>query len=187
MLFLHVCCAGCLLNYLASLKKENFSERLILYFGNNNIHPKLEYQARLKAVQQVMEKFSLIYEFKSKLIIDNYRPQDYFDYIKKRLPKDQIWDERRCQLCWQMRLTNTYQFALVNQADRFSTTLLVSRFQSKDQIIKIGQELEKKNSQKIKFFFPEKIISDQKFVGFYQQNYCGCCFSLTSKAIGKFF
>jgi predicted adenine nucleotide alpha hydrolase (AANH) superfamily ATPase len=185
MLFLHVCCADCLLNYLESLRQLDFdkNEEIILYFYNNNIHPKLEYQARLKGVKWVCENNDLVKSFKTKLMIANYQPQKYFKGLKN-LDKNLLWTENRCNLCWQMRLKQTFEQAQESKAQTFSTTLLVSLYQNVEKITQIGRDLSK--NSKVAFLKPEKIITDYQATGFYKQNYCGCCFSLASKAIEKF-
>lgn len=184
MLFLHVCCANCLLNYLESLKKNNFDngQEIILYFDNNNIHPKTEYQARLQALQLVCKNHQLVKNFKTKLFIANYQPQKYFQAIKVLDAK--LWTEKRCELCWQMRLAQTLLEAKKNKSRLFSTTLLVSLYQNVEKITQIGNNIANKTN--INFFKPKTIITNYKASGFYKQNYCGCCFSLTEKATKKF-
>jgi len=177
---IHACCADCLLKMVNSSKNE-----LVAYFYNPNIHPRAEYLARLKAIQKITE------ENKIKLIVPDWSPKEYFEVQNPSVLRTAPLDEReplktktRCEKCWNLRLNKTFEYAKKNNFEAISTTLLSSHYQNKEMIEKIGKDLEKK--YKIKFLIPKKMNKDLKTNGFYKQNYCGCCFSLTESWLEKF-
>jgi len=169
-LLLHGCCADCILKFVKSIKSEINIEEVVVYFYNPNIHPRAEYLARLKAAQKISEEKGI------KLVVPDWSPKEYFEKIKNK--------NNRCKKCWNLRLEKSFEYALKNNFEIVSTTLLSSHYQNKEEIEKIGKELEEK--YKIKFLVPKKIEKDLKTSGFYKQNYCGCCFSLTEDWLDKF-
>ena len=199
-ILIHTCCADCLLKMIDSLKDE--SAELVGYFYNPNIHPRSEYLARLKAAQNICE------ENKIKLIVADWSPKEWFNQIPSGCAASPF-DERetleqnpsvlrtapldkrealkiktRCERCWKLRLGKTFEYAKKNNFETVSTTLLTSHYQNKDQIEKIGKELEKEFE--IKFLVPKKVSGELKTSGFYKQNYCGCCYSLVETWSEKF-
>lgn len=80
---LHACCADCALKFLESAKNEGVE--IEIYYYNPNIHPRAEYLARLKAMQQVAA------EKKIKIIVADYSPKEYFQSLN--LPKS-LFDKR---------------------------------------------------------------------------------------------
>lgn len=167
VVLIHTCCADCFLNTLNFLKKEKYVDdgsEIISLFYNPNIHPRSEYIERLNAVKKVLSR-------NAKLIIPDYRPREYMEKIKK---------ENRCECCWKLRLEYLFNYARENNIKNISSTLLASQYQDRDIISDIVDNLNKK-----KYF--NFIIVDghhnENHIGFYKQNYCGCCFSLTEKLL----
>lgn len=173
---IHTCCADCLLNYITFLEEENQIDKdtkLFLFFYNPNIHPRSEYLERLKAFQQVVE--TDLKDRNTKIVIPDYRPKEYFEEI--------IGKGNRCESCWQLRLSKTFEYARNNNIENVSSTLLSSHYQDKDTIIKIGKLLEDNSTH---FIYPENPHEQQKHGGFYKQNFCGCCYSLTERLWEKY-
>lgn len=175
-ILIHTCCADCLLNYITFLEEEGIigkETQLNLLFYNPNIQPRAEYLERLKAFQQVVKDD--LKEYITKVIIPNYRPQEYFTVIQETHP--------RCNACWQLRLSQAFKYAKENNIPYVSTTLLSSHYQDADVIVQIGKRLEDKDTH---FIYPKKPHEQQRHHGFYKQNYCGCCFSLTERLWEKY-
>ncbi len=169
-LLLHSCCADCTLKFVHDL--DLTAIEATVFFYNPNIHPKTEYLARLKAMQQVCS------DLKIKLIIPNWRPAEYFEAVKvKQKPS-------RCYQCWQLRLAQTADYAMKNGFETFSSTLLSSKYLDENFITKLGQKIS--TGTNLKFFIPDKICRECQSRGFYRQNYCGCCFSLIERMEEKF-
>lgn len=201
-LLLHTCCADCLVRYLAVLNlkpadellddldqdrdkspqpdlKNDFvvAHDLVIFFSNVNIYPRAEYDARLEAVRMVAQRYQI------PLIIDDYQPKLYFEKVKNDPIRPQ-----RCQNCWTLRLGQTAQKMMTlnqdlpveQQFSHFSTTLLVSQYQSWPQLKSIGEA-------QGNFFAPDtKAAKNFRTAGYYKQNFCGCLFSLQEKAWLKF-
>jgi len=169
-LLIHACCADCLLKMVESIKEENRFKEIVVYYYNPNIHPRSEYQSRLKAMKLMIGD--------SKMIIPDWRPSEYFGVIKNKEK------EKRCIDCWKLRLEETAKFAKKNEFDGFTSTLLTSEYQKTDTIEKIGKEIGKK--YKIEFLIPKKVCKNLETKGFYKQVFCGCCYSLAEKFEEKF-
>lgn len=177
-LLLHACCADCILKFVDSIKKEGTEiGEVVAYFYNPNIHPRAEYLSRLKAMQKVAE------ENKIKLVVADWSPKEYFEGIKP-IPNPSLDRAGRCLSCWKLRLKKTFGYASDKKFELISSTLMTSHYQNGEKIKEIAKKFEKK--YKIKFLVPKNISKDLKTSGFYKQNYCGCCFSLTETWVYKF-
>jgi hypothetical protein len=127
-----------------------------------------------------------------KMIVADWKPREYFDFLnlspdkpgsllnKERSLKKEI----RCPRCWRLRLEKTAEFAKENGFEAFSSTLLTSEYQNSEMIEKIGKEIEEKH--KIEFLVPKNICKHLETKGFYKQIFCGCCYSLVERFKEKF-
>ena len=181
-LLLHTCCADCMLKIVnANESTYNF----VLYMYNPNIHPRSEYSARLEALKKVSEERGL------KLSVADWSPKEYFGAVissknieSKNLTTDFYKKELRCGKCWRVRLEKSFQYATQKNILNLSTTLLSSKYQDSEMIVKIGESLSKK--YQINFISDLKIEGDIENKGFYKQNYCGCVYSLNERYEEKF-
>lgn len=169
-ILIHTCCADCLLSSIGNSFKEY--SNIILYFYNPNIHPKTEYFERLKALKLAIVRYDLK---NVKLIIPDYKPKEYFTYVKPL--------KNRCSKCWELRLRESFDYAKKNNISAVTTTLLTSHFQDKEKITEIGNRLQEEYNIK---FVDLKNTKQEKHLGFYKQNYCGCCYSLVEKMDEKY-
>jgi len=174
-LLIHACCADCLLKMIESIKRENNLSEITVYYYNPNIHPRSEYQSRLKAMKLMIGDL--------KMIIPDWRPGEWFKVIKP-IPNPSLDKEGRCASCWKLRLEKTAEYAKKNGFDWFSSTLLTSEYQNTKKIEEIGKEISKKHN--IQFLIPNKICKKLETKGFYKQVFCGCCYSLTERFEEKF-
>ncbi|MCX7704530.1 MAG: epoxyqueuosine reductase QueH [Planctomycetota bacterium] len=167
-ILLHICCAPCALGVIPYLKKR-FSRVSCLFF-NPNIHPFLEFQKRLHS---------------AKLLAENLKDTD-FHFIEeyglfKFLPAVIRRLERRCEVCYRLRLGFTAKFAKKNTFDSFTTTLLTSKHQNLNLIRQIGRRFE--HLFGVKFldedlrFLHNASLQEAKHLNLYRQKYCGCIFS----------
>lgn len=170
-LLIHACCTDCLLKMVESIKAENNFEEIQIYYYNPNIHPRSEYQSRLKAMQLMIKDL--------KLIIPDWKPSDYFEKVGSGVKKPE-----RCLKCWNLRLEKTAKFAKENGFESFTSTLLTSEYQNGEMIEKIGKEIGKK--YEIDFFVPKNVCKHLETKGFYKQVFCGCCYSLVERFEEKF-
>jgi len=169
-LLIHACCTDCLLKMVESIKSEKSFEEIEVYYYNPNIHPRSEYQSRLKAMQLMIKDL--------KLIIPDWKPSDYFEVVKNKEKS------KRCFDCWNLRLEKTAKFAKENGFESFTSTLLTSEYQNGEIIEKIGKEIGKK--YEIDFFVPKNVCKQLETKGFYKQVFCGCCYSLVERFEEKF-
>lgn len=167
---LHACCADCALKFLESAKNENIE--ITIFYYNPNIHPRAEYLARLKAMQQVA------LERKVKIIVADYSPKEYFQAINS----DKIGE--RCIGCWNLRLEKTAKYAKENNFEALASTLVTSEYQDQDKIEKIA--LEKAKKYNIKFWQPTEVVKELKTSGFYKQFFCGCVYSMKERYEEKY-
>lgn len=167
-LLLHGCCADCTLKFIAS-SNGDFDE-VAVYYYNPNIHPRSEYQSRLKAIKQVLEEKGV------KLMIPDWKPGDYFNVVKSKV--------NRCPKCWNLRIGETVKYAKNNGFTHVATTLVTSQYQDTDKVKKIGEKLCKEAG--LEFFVPKVVCKELETSGFYKQFYCGCCYSMVERLEEKF-
>lgn len=166
-LLLHSCCAPCTIYPLTVLREKNFEPTA--YFHNPNIHPFKEFRRRLVTLEEFSRKVKL------PLIIDkNYGLTDFIRKIAFN-------EDRRCTLCYQMRLENVVALAVNNNFEAFSTTLLYSKYQNHNLLISFCENLARKYD--IHFVYEDfrkgwqTGIDQSKEQDMYRQPYCGCIYS----------
>lgn len=173
-LLIHTCCADCFLNAFDSLKENkqiNDDSQITLYYFNPNIHPRSEFVERLNALKKVLLEIN---NKNIKLVVPDYKPQQYFEKISST--------NKRCVSCWELRLRGAFEYARINDIKDLSSTLLTSQYQDSEKIIEIANTLSKEFD--INFVYSECECKTHK--GFYKQNYCGCCYSLLERYAEKY-
>ncbi len=167
-LLLHICCGPCLIYPLKALKEKGFEVEGFFY--NPNIHGFIEYNNRKKAVEEISRIKNL------DTIYGEYDLENYFKAVVNNEEK-----EKRCPICWRMRLVKAALFAKENNFEYFTTTLLVSPYQDIELIKNIGEDIAK--NQKIKFYFEDfragfrTAHEEARTRNIYCQRYCGCIYS----------
>ena len=163
----HICCAPCTIYPLEVLSQK--FEKVIGLFYNPNIHPYLEYVRRLKAVKQYAEITNLKIIYK-----EDYPLEDYLRQIVYR-------ENKRCCVCYAIRLEYTASLARHGKFNAFTTSLLYSKHQNHDLIVDICENLAAKYG--VDFFYADfrqgwkQGIEKSKSMGMYRQQYCGCIYS----------
>lgn len=193
-MLIHTCCADCFLKFYQALKKEEQVKSQI-FFYNPNIYPREEHNARLLAVKKVVK--SLNNEIK--IIVPDYLPQKYFRALNKagcdqedRENKKMqslftiIPQNKRCPICWKLRLTALFEKAKEEKISLVSSTLFTSNYQDLSKIKEIAKKLSQE--YRINFYFPQLSKAERNHAnkGFYKQNYCGCLYSLIEKSREKY-
>ena len=92
---------------------------------------------------------------------------------------------KRCTMCFDMRFEVSAQYAHKNDFPIFSSTLSISRWKNKEQIDSCGHRAAKRHPQ-LEFWSynwrkdggSERMYEISKKESFYQQQYCGCIYSL---------
>lgn len=175
-LLIHSCCAPCSSHVLSVL--SDYFKITVLYY-NPNIEPTDEYEKRKS------EQIRFIQEFKGKHpieLMDIDYDNETFRNVVKGL-ENELEGGKRCEKCFQLRLTKTAELASKYNYDFFGTTLTVSPYKNHLLINKIGEELS--GYYNIKFLYSDfkkqngykNSIELSKKYNLYRQHYCGCLFS----------
>jgi predicted adenine nucleotide alpha hydrolase (AANH) superfamily ATPase len=172
-LLLHSCCGPCSTAVLECLLPCFDVD--ILYF-NPNIRPREEYERRVKAQRDVLEKMPLPRPVG--LIVCDYEP-DVFSDAARGL-EEEPEGGARCRVCFRLRLEETARRAKEMGYDAFATTLSVSPHKNAKVLNEVGAE-----AARI-FGVPFLEADFKKNEGYkrstelsrelelYRQPYCGC-------------
>jgi len=174
-LLLHICCANCA-TIPIELLQDQFKIKLLWY--NPNIYPQSEYQKRLADVK----KLAKIYKIDLIIINDDF---EKWHELTRGLEKEKE-GEKRCDICFQMRLQKTAEIGHKKGFDYFATTLTIGPQKKAEKVNQIGEDMAKKYD--IKFYSADfkkkdgfkKSLDLSKKYSFYRQNYCGCIYSITN-------
>lgn len=167
-LLLHICCGPCALYPFKQLNLR-FDEVVGFYY-NPNIHPPSEYIKRRDALKEAEKKncFEILYPL--------YDMDEFF----KKIDSEED-SPGRCRNCWELRLTETADFAKRNGFEAFTTTLLISPYQKHELVKKIGENVAR--DKDIEFYYEDfrkgfkESQEEAKKSDMYRQRYCGCVFS----------
>ena len=171
-LLLHACCAPCSSAVIERLK-DVFD--VMVYYYNPNIDTADEYTARAEELKRLCKAFSL------PAVIEKYDPAIFYETVKgyEDLPEG----DKRCFLCYELRLKYAAKYAKEHNFDYFTTTLTISPLKNAEKLNAIGYKTQEEF--KVKFLPSDfkkrngyyRSIELSKEFGLYRQNYCGCVFS----------
>jgi predicted adenine nucleotide alpha hydrolase (AANH) superfamily ATPase len=174
-LLLHSCCAPCEGEVLETLLNSNIQPTVFFY--NPNIHPKKEYELRKKEDKKFCDKMEVEH------VDVDYDVRNWFERIKGL-----EWEPERggrCTVCFDMRFERTALYAYENQFKLFSSTLGISRWKNMKQINGCGERASARYENLNYWTYnwrkaggSQRMIEISKREGFYQQEYCGCVYSL---------
>lgn len=175
-LLLHACCAPCS-SYVLEYLHDVFD--ITLFFYNPNISPESEYVYRAQELERLISELGFSDEVK--LIVPSYST-GAFDTISKGKESE---PERgiRCTDCYRIRLEKTFEYAVQNKFDYYSTTLSISPHKDAQRLNEIGSSLAENSATKWLYSdfkknngYIRSIELSEKF-NLYRQNYCGCKYS----------
>jgi epoxyqueuosine reductase len=174
-LLVHSCCAPCASDIMIALLRSNIP--YTIYFYNPNIHPRPEYELRKQENIRFAERFNIPF-------IDGDYDADQWFLRAKGLEME---PERgaRCTTCFDMRFERTALYAYEHGFDTLTSTLGISRWKDMDQINGCGKRAAARYTGLIYWTYnwrkrggSERMIRISKAEKFYQQEYCGCVYSL---------
>ncbi len=174
-LLLHSCCAPCSGDIMESLAYSAID--FTIFFYNPNIHPEKEYLLRKD------EKIVFAKQLGIPFIDADYDRENWFARAKgmEYEPERGI----RCTMCFDMRFDRTALYAYENGFKVISSTLGVSRWKNMEKINTCGERAAKKYPEIIYWTYnwrkrggSQRMIEVSKREHFYQQEYCGCVYSL---------
>ena len=174
-LLLHSCCAPCSGEVMEALLASNID--YTVFFYNPNIHPLKEYEIRKNENIKFAEQHGVPF------IDADYDVDNWFERAKgmEYEPERGI----RCTMCFDMRFERTALYAHENDFPVISSSLGISRWKDMNQINGCGHRAAEKYPNLTYWDFnwrkgggSARMIEISKREHFYQQEYCGCVYSL---------
>ncbi|MDR2162168.1 MAG: epoxyqueuosine reductase QueH [Desulfovibrio sp.] len=200
----HLCCGPCGITVLRDLLRAG--HEVTAYFFNPNIHPLAEYLRRREGAGAVCRRLGVPLIFADALPPEE---QEWEEGESVRLPEaappgqgrplparrfpppaadPRPWlrlmaglEDRRCSLCWRIRLAMTVRAALRRGFAAFTTSLLYSRRQDHNGIRGTAEDLAACSG--LHFVYRDFRVAWREGVdlsrawGIYRQPYCGCLYS----------
>ena len=192
---LHTCCAPCSSAIIECLMKNGITP--VIYYCNPNIYPREEYEIRKEECTRYAKALGL------EIVDADY---DHDNWLKEVAGLEGEPERGgRCLKCFKIRLYRTAQYAAQRGIGAITTTLASSRWKSLEQINEAGEwacgmvrgdfstalemteeALEMKgpvwwDQNWRKGGLQERRLQIIKDYDFYNQLYCGCEFSMTSR------
>ena len=174
-LLLHSCCAPCSGEVMEALlaSRIDFS----IFFYNPNIHPIQEYEIRKQENITFAEKHHIPF------IDADYDKDNWFERVKGL-----EWEPergKRCTACFDMRFERTALYAHEHGFPVISSSLGISRWKDMEQINGSGVRAASRYPN-IEYWTynwrknggAARMYTIAKRENFYQQEYCGCVYSL---------
>ena len=165
----HACCGPCLGGAAPELRRQH--ESLLLFWENPNIHPYLEYRARLESFHAMAAKLQLPVM---------HGTVDYGLGLFLRA-LDTEFGPARCAICYRIRLERTARRAHELGCEGFTTTLTISPYQNHEVICRVGAEVAAECSVPFVYHdlrpFFRGTHQAARENNLYKQKYCGCLFS----------
>jgi epoxyqueuosine reductase len=172
---LHSCCAPCSGEVMEAMQASGLA--LTIYFYNPNIHPLKEYELRKEENIRFAEKLGLPF------IDADYDTDHWFDRVKGL-----EWEPERgerCTACFDMRFERTALYGHEHGFTLFTSCLGISRWKNLAQINACGQRAAARYPNLHYWDYnwrkgggAQRMIEISKREEFYQQEYCGCIYSL---------
>ena len=175
-LLIHICCGVCSVYPLKYLSQYF---RITVFFSNSNIYPFEEYERRLNALREYLD---ILNDSDIKLIVAPYDNETYTKKLSKY--KDDKEGQRRCVLCYSLRMKETFEYASRHNYEYATTVMSISNRKNADYINRIG-ELLQRDYPNVKYLYADFKKGDgitlnekmNKELNLYHQNYCGCIYS----------
>lgn len=174
-LLLHSCCAPCSGEVMEAITASGID--YTIFFYNPNIHPQREYQIRKEENIRFAEQHNVPF------IDADYDSDNWFARAKgmEKEPERGI----RCTMCFDMRFERTALYAWEQGFSVISSSLGISRWKNMQQINDCGKRAAA-HYPGIHYWEynwrkqggSARMIDISKRERFYQQEYCGCIYSL---------
>lgn len=169
------CCAPCSGAVLETLLAEG--EEVAVFFFNPNIHPFEEYRKRRDENRRFAENLGIDF------IEGDYRPKPWFEVIVGLEQEPERG--RRCSACFAYRLQVAARLAAERGFNRLASCLGISRWKDLAQVDECGRQavdpypdLHYWGRNWRKAGGAQRMMEVSRREGFYQQQYCGCIYSL---------
>ncbi|RKP47042.1 epoxyqueuosine reductase QueH [Pararobbsia silviterrae] len=172
---LHSCCAPCSGEVMEAMVASGID--FTIFFYNPNIHPRKEYDLRKDENIRFAETFGVPF------IDADYDRDNWFARAKgmENEPERGV----RCTMCFDMRFERTALYAHEHGFPVITSSLGISRWKNMDQINDCGRRAASRYSGLTYWEYnwrkaggSARMIEISKRENFYQQEYCGCAYSL---------
>lgn len=177
-IILHTCCAPCSSAIIEWLLREGITP--VIYYCNPNIFPEEEYLIRKNECSRYALSLGL------EIVDDDYDHEGWLRSVSGM--EDEPERGKRCLQCFKIRLLRAARFASERGINVITTTLASSRWKSLDQINEAGRWAAQQYPGIIwwdrnwrKGGLQQRRQEIIKEYGFYNQQYCGCEFSMRIK------
>lgn len=175
-LLLHSCCAPCAGVIMERLSASGVDYTLLFY--NPNIHPREEYRLRKE------ENKAFAHKLGAPFIDADYNPRAW--YARTQHMSNEPERGIRCTVCFDMRFEYTARYASEHGFTLFSSTLGISRWKNLAQINACGVRCAAPYHPHVQYWEynwrqkggSQRMLALAKEEQFYQQQYCGCSYSL---------
>lgn len=182
---LHTCCAPCSSAIIEAMMQNGITP--VIFYCNPNIYPREEYEIRKNECTRYAQSLGL------EIIDDDYDHEAWLEAVKGM--ENEPERGGRCLKCFKIRLLRTAEYAAKRGIRVITTTLASSRWKSLDQINEAGRWACCQINGRIsaaplaseviwwdqnwrKGGLQERRLQIIKEYDFYNQQYCGCEFSM---------
>ena len=172
---MHSCCAPCSGEVMEAMLEAGIEYDIFLY--NPNIHPIKEYEIRKQENIRFAEQHGIGF------IDADYDVDNWFDRIKGLENEPERGE--RCTQCFDMRFERTALYAAERGYDTITSSLGISRWKDMKQINGCGVKAAGRYDNMLYWEYnwrkhggSQRMIEISKREAFYQQEYCGCVYSL---------
>ncbi|MBO7191760.1 MAG: epoxyqueuosine reductase QueH [Bacteroidales bacterium] len=173
---LHTCCAPCSSAIIEAMMQNGITP--VIYYCNPNIYPLEEYEIRKNECTRYARSLGL------EIIDADYDHEDWLESVKGMEGEPERGG--RCLKCFKLRLLRTAEYAAQRGIKVITTTLASSRWKSLDQINEAGVWACSQNEITPVWWdqnwrkngLQERRLQIIKEYEFYNQQYCGCEFSM---------
>lgn len=174
-LLLHSCCAPCAGELMEALIASQIE--FSIYFYNPNVHPIKEYEIRKQENIRFADKHQIPF------VDADYDKDEWFKRVKGLEYEPERG--RRCTVCFDMRFERTALYAHEHDFEVMTSSLGISRWKDMQQINDCGLRAASQYPELIYWTYnwrkkggAQRMIEISKREAFYQQEYCGCVYSL---------
>jgi predicted adenine nucleotide alpha hydrolase (AANH) superfamily ATPase len=175
ILLLHSCCAPCSGEVMEAITASGIE--CAIFFYNPNIHPAKEYEIRKQENIRFAEKHNI------PIIDADYDVENWYERIKGL--ENEPERGARCTLCFDMRFERTALYAWEHGFDTITSSLGISRWKNMEQINGSGERAAARYPDMVYWTYnwrkgggSQRMIEISKREHLYQQEYCGCVYSL---------
>ena len=179
---LHSCCGPCSSSVLEYLT-QYFDITLLWY--NPNLFPQEEFDRRYRTQLQLIDRMGL--SDRVSVLAEPWQHEVYAQSVRGL--ENEPEGGGRCEVCFRLRLREAARLARHYGFDYFCTTLTLSRYKNAQLINRLGQEIADEEgvawlpSDFKKQGREARSVQLARQYELYQQNYCGCEFSLRDRAV----